>query len=68
LTSSLTLDLPFPPVAEFVTPAALRVLANREQGQKYRERKEKEQDKLSRVGKQREAMGEDELEVKKVFA
>lgn len=44
------------------------MLANREQGQKYRERKEKEQDKLSRVGKQREAMGEDELEVKKVFA
>jgi ribosome biogenesis protein BRX1 len=52
-------------VTEFISPAAVRSAVRREQGDRYRVRKEAEQDRASR----REGLGrDDELAVAKVFA
>lgn len=53
---------------EFVTPAATRASLKREAGQKYRVRKEGEEDREGRAKRRKEDLGEDELARDVVFA
>jgi ribosome biogenesis protein BRX1 len=53
-------------VAEFISPAAVRSAIRREQGQRYNNRKDAEEDQSRR--KELRKRDEDELAVSKVFA
>ncbi len=53
---------------EFISPAATRASVKRAAGEKYRARKETENERDVRRKRQRDDVGEDELSRKRVFA